>query len=589
MPSSVLWNSAPRFSEGGEGEESALLGLHAAGSSSELGHALTDMLRTVGLPGRWTIVFREVSHPGRTRVFLSSLSGVDVGATVELADDVLVDGYGPGDTPLSAQGTSPHRPAVALTCHLVLPLVFGTNRYGSLLIHDIVGEHAGYALERLGEHLGVALFMLQAAQERSRLHDLDTRKLSLMMQATNVVLRELDLERSLVKLIELTVNSIGGEVGCISLAGSGDGLTGLRYASWGIDEAALGEMRLLDGRPVHEVVSAGGMTCLFRNPEELQELRPCAALAGLFSLAALPVYAARGVRGCLLVANAPAIDQVEMELLRLATEVCATAIDNALRHQFSLERESLREQLRLAGDIQQALLPDQAPDVPGVDLYGCNVPCDDSSGDYYDFFTLGSERVGFVVADATGHGIGAALIATTARAALRALLFRREDAGGVDLADVLEQLNALAESDMADDKFITLFIGVYDTRNRTLTYASAGHDPPLLVCRGDTAQIEHLEATGLPLAMFPGSRYEAATIAPLAPGDYLLVATDGVNEARNGAGAQFGLQRLEDLLREARGLSAAQVVNRVIDEHQAFTELRQREDDITMICLRATA
>lgn len=656
MPSSAPSNSATRCSEGdvpGTRDESALLSLHAADSAQALALALTDVLRDVGLPGRWTIVFRSVLDAGTARVFTSSLSrvrpGTVLGLPVDLARERLLAGGEALDVPVLAGGSAggaahagpgtarkavpgeargaeaadaqdavpgasdaqdavpggsardvPGEPRTGaatagdagagppLKCFGVLPLTFGHNHYGALLLHDVAGERERQPLARIREHLGVALYMRQAAEERGRLHDLDTRKLGLMMQATSVVLRELDLERSLVKLAELTVNAIGGEVGCISLT-SRDDLRGVRHASWGVEEAALAGMRLHDGRPLAALVVDGGMTCLFRNREELAELQDSEALSGISSLAALPVPAVRGVRGCLVVANAERIDRTEIELLRLATEVCSTAIDNALRHLDSLERESLREQLRLAGSIQQSLLPKQAPDVAGVELDGCNVPCDDSSGDYYDYFALDAHRVGFVVADATGHGIGAALIATTARAALRALLHQRRGSAQIDLGEVLAQLNALAESDMADDKFITLLIGLYDTRTRELTYASAGHDPPLMVMRRGAQRIEQLEATGLPLGMFAGTTYEEVTIAPLAVGDLLLLATDGVNEARNGAGEQFGMDRLHALLREAADLSATEVINRLIDEHQAFTELRPREDDITVICLRATA
>lgn len=586
MPSSPSSNSVTPLSKALAGHAPAAvfdpLPLHAAESPDELSAALTQVLQAVDIPSGWSIAFRLVGEEDQVTVYLTTASAVHLGEQISLPEPVLRAGLMAGD-----EAVDIHRAdgaASGLECSALISLEARRNHYGYLLLHNDLEVTQRAVLLALADHLALALYALQTRQERARLQALDGRKLSLMIQASSVVLRELDLERAMFKLVELAVDSVCGEVGCVALTNrEGDTLD--THASWGIDEAALAQLRLLDGRSICDLVTGDGLACLFRNAEELQELVPCEALERITSLVALPLRAASGIRGCLLVANAPDLDSDAIDLLKLLTEVCATSVDNAIRHLDSMERESLAEQLRLAGSIQQALLPDGAPQVQGVALDGCNLPCDDSSGDYYDYFQIDDSRVGFVVADATGHGIGAALIATTARAALRALLHRQSHES-LDLAELLGQLNELAESDMKDDKFITLFAGVFDAQAGTLTYASAGHDPPMLLLRREQDAVERLEATGLPLGMFPMASYESVTVPDLTPGDLMLVMTDGVDEARNRAGEQFGLDRVEQVLRGAGDLAPKQMIATLIETHQTFTENGKREDDITMICVR---
>ncbi|MEO0972794.1 MAG: PP2C family protein-serine/threonine phosphatase [Pseudomonadota bacterium] len=559
------------------------LPLHAAENEHDLSTALSLVLGAANIDARWSVVFRQVTEPQRVEVYLTTAPGLSRAEQLELPGADLRRALLPDDDeiPLVRAGDGSD---TGLFGHALTLLEARRNHYGYLILHDPVESTQRAALLAVSDHLALALYALQTRGERERLQQLDGRKVSLMMQASSVVLRELDLERAMYKLIELAVDAIHGEVGCVALTARG-GSELHTHASWGIDEHALSQLRLHDGRLVGELVAAGGMVCLFRNAQELQELQPCEALERISSVVALPVSASCGVRGCLLIANAPRIEREDVDLLKLLTEFASTSIDNAMRHLDSMERESLAEQLRLAGSIQQALLPEEPPRVRGVSLEGCNLPCDDSSGDYYDYFRIDDTRVGFVIADATGHGIGAALIATTARAALRALL-HRQPFETLDLSEILRQLNELAEEDMKDDKFITLFAGVFDGDTGTLTYASAGHDPPMIVYRRDADSIERLEATGMPLGMFGFATYDAVQVAPMAPGDVMLLFTDGVDEARSPAGEQFGLERVEAYLRGAADSRPRELIAGLIDAHQSFTRNGKREDDITMICAR---
>lgn len=228
------------------------------------------------------------------------------------------------------------------------------------------------------------------------------------------------------------------------------------------------------------------------------------------------------------------------------------------------------------------LLPSAIPEADGIECAAMVWPCDDSGGDYYDFMKLDEHRLAFCVGDATGHGIGAAFITTTARACLRACM----NHAGPNLGTLFGQVSGLLEDDFSDGKFITMFLGVYDSRDGTISYVSAGHDPGLLY-RAATGTFEELEATGAPLGIFPGLTFDAAKVAPLGPGDMLIVKTDGITEGENPSGEQFGEDRLREAMKAHHELTPAEVVQTLHDDAVRFRDTAPQTDDITILCLRA--
>lgn len=198
----------------------------------------------------------------------------------------------------------------------------------------------------------------------------------------------------------------------------------------------------------------------------------------------------------------------------------------------SLAREDLEQQLDLARDIQRHLLPERTPEVPGCTIAAVNHPSSRVSGDYYDFLKLRDGSVGLVVADVAGKGMSASLLASNLQASLRALVGVIDDPGQL-LATVND---ALFES-TAPERFATLFLAILAPDGRSLRYASAGHNPPLLL-RADGAE-EWLASGGAPLGMVPGTQYPVGTLG-LLPGDLLVAYTDGVVEAADAAGEEFG-------------------------------------------------
>ncbi len=249
------------------------------------------------------------------------------------------------------------------------------------------------------------------------------------------------------------------------------------------------------------------------------------------------------------------------------------------------DRERIKRSLAIAREIQQHLLPQENPQIPGFDIAGFSVYCDETGGDYYDFIDLmdiDSQKLGIAVGDVTGHGISAALLMASARGVLRS------NAGqcGIDLTNLFQILNRHLVRDTDHDRFMTLFYGVLDAKTRELWWISGGHDPALWL-RRTSGQIEELPNTGVPLGIIEDTDYGQAGPVTLEKGDIIVVGTDGIWEAHNLSGEMFDKKRLCDLLAGSSKLSAEQIHQTVIEAVNLFRNGAPQEDDITLVVIKA--
>lgn len=245
-----------------------------------------------------------------------------------------------------------------------------------------------------------------------------------------------------------------------------------------------------------------------------------------------------------------------------------------------LENFRMLRDMELARQIQLSLLPTTPPALPGIELAGSCVPATHVGGDYYDFFKNDNGVLNLVVADVSGHSFGAALMTAEARSVLRTQIHRYSDTG-----EVLASLNRNLHDDLDQaGLFITLFYVKYDALSRTLFYSNAGHVPPLLFRPAETA-CRKLDAEGLIIGVRKGETYEARQIG-MQGGDVLLLYTDGITEARNAAGDEFGVARLSRCLMEKHTESAQEIIAAIIREVGAFTGTSAMEDDVTMIAMK---
>ena len=250
------------------------------------------------------------------------------------------------------------------------------------------------------------------------------------------------------------------------------------------------------------------------------------------------------------------------------------------------ERLHLKEAMSLAVEVQQNLLPASPPLVPGLDIAGRSLYCQETGGDYFDYILRrepsGSRRLCAAVGDVAGHGISAALLMTTVRALLRSRLTQPGP-----IAEAVCDINRLLYQDTAaSGSFVTLFLLELDSAAGSLEWVRAGHDPAWLYCAA-TDVINDLGGPGMALGVDEACSYPSSGRATLGPGDVLLIGTDGIWETRNAYSEKFGKERVGTIARSHRHLNAEGILQVVLNTLEEFRGKAQQEDDITLLVIKA--
>jgi PAS domain S-box-containing protein len=241
-----------------------------------------------------------------------------------------------------------------------------------------------------------------------------------------------------------------------------------------------------------------------------------------------------------------------------------------------------QEQFRVAREIQQRLFPKGAPDCPGFDIAGASFPAEATGGDYFDYLPMLHNRLGVVVGDVTGHGVGPALLMAETRAYLRVLAGRREDVG-----EILTRANRILAEDVGSERFITLFLGRIDPATRTLVYASAGH-PAGYVFDVKGAIKTTLKRTGIPLGMKADTQYATAPEIQLASGDLVLLLSDGIEETCGPDDNLFGVDRILEVVRAQRLKTSQEIVQALYEATRSHADQAPQIDDITAIVAKVS-
>jgi sigma-B regulation protein RsbU (phosphoserine phosphatase) len=248
------------------------------------------------------------------------------------------------------------------------------------------------------------------------------------------------------------------------------------------------------------------------------------------------------------------------------------------------DRMQMRKSLEVAKEIQQNLLPQAIPNLRGFDIAAKSVYCDETGGDYFDFFPCDDDhcsRFGIAVGDVTGHGVGAALLMATARALIRGLVTRPEN-----LADCLTQVNSLLSTDVRDTgRFMSLFFLLIEEGSRNISWVRAGHDPAILF---DPARetVEELMGPGMVLGVEEDYCYEQVDKGIETAGTIIFIGTDGIWEAHNFKGELFGKDRLYQIIRDNADKSAGAIQGAVLDAVGKFRGSVPQEDDITLVVIK---
>jgi sigma-B regulation protein RsbU (phosphoserine phosphatase) len=351
----------------------------------------------------------------------------------------------------------------------------------------------------------------------------------------------------------------------------------LRLHSVGVGEGVIGRV-WQTGQPV----------CLNELSEapELAKLRDSSLGSASVMVGAL-LYGKQNM-GVLALANssmsAP-FSQSDFVVFKSIAEQSAFALYNAIIYSEANEKKRLDHDLEIARDIQRVLLPAEPPSVNGFEISGINVPARQVSGDYFDYIKVDEERLGVAIADVSGKGVPASLIMAICRSVLRS-----QAAQNPSPADVLQKVNRQLYPDIKEDMFISMAYVILNHARNAVTLSRAGHDAPLLYKRASQT-ITPLKTPGMVVGIDSGSVFDRLTTdvaVPLERDDCLLLYTDGVTEALDSGGDEFGIERTMESVRASAKSGAQAIVTRLIDDLRNFVGSQPQNDDITLIAIRKT-
>jgi phosphoserine phosphatase RsbU/P len=250
-------------------------------------------------------------------------------------------------------------------------------------------------------------------------------------------------------------------------------------------------------------------------------------------------------------------------------------------------------ELDLAREVQQRLFPQVSPPIGGLDYAGACRPALGIGGDYYDFIRLSDTELGIAIGDVSGKGISAALLMAT----LRAHLHDQTRHGITDLAGMMATLNRLVYESSSANRYASFFYGQYDSSTRRLAYVNAGHNPPVILRRdrvegaegteGAEGSVLRLDPTGPVIGLIADCSYVQRSVT-LEEGDVLVLFTDGISEALNAAGEEWGEARLTQAIARNRAVPARELVDRTMRTCEEFVGSAAQYDDITLVAARVT-
>ncbi len=475
-----------------------------------------------------------------------------------------------------------------LALHASAPLRSGERTLGIL---NVAGrDWASFSpqaltlLTNVGNQIGIAL-------ERARLYDLvqeqRIQEQAVLLELSNQLLSRPNLDELMEYLVEKVRVTLDADACALLLPGQQPGHLDFRAAcGWRSDPAAAGQ------RVPAETHSGPGWAMHSQQPLLVRDLAAHDPLPwqpdwlqaeGFRGHAVVPLIVdGQSIGALVLNTRQPCLlDENETRLLRLMANQAAMALEKARLHQQELQRQRLEEELSIGRQIQLSLLPKELPTVPCWEIAVYYQAARQVGGDFYDLFELPGEprRLGLVVADVAGKGVPAALFMALGRTAIRTAA-----QGGRGPADALVEANKLILRDSWADLFLTAFYAVLDIDSGRLTFANAGHNRPLWH-QAATGRFQELEAQGIVLGSFDRIDLEERQI-DVAPGDLLVLYTDGVTEAMDAGHRPFGDERLRVAVRDAAPAGTQAVLDAVVSAIGAFVGNHARSDDCTLLVLQ---
>jgi len=339
-----------------------------------------------------------------------------------------------------------------------------------------------------------------------------------------------------------------------------------------------------------ELTSSLSLCCVLKTPmlvHDLYRKKKFKTAAGEFEragiAAVIPMQVQNETKGLILLGKklrGGDYSAGDLEFLYSMANLAIISIENARLFRDGLEKQRMEDELAIAREIQQGLLPRSLPNIPNFEIAAINIPSKQVGGDYYDVVTKSDNEIIIAIGDVSGKGTPASLLMASVQATLRALL-----PIGLSLTEATARINDLTSSNTTAGRFVTFFWGSLDIPTKTFRYVNAGHNLPFLIRAN--GRVERLDVGGILLGMMKTVEPYQEGKLTLSNGDLLVLFTDGVSEAMNSEGLDYTEERLEQVLVHARKSSPQDIISVVRNELQTYTQGTPQSDDITLLVLKA--
>jgi phosphoserine phosphatase RsbU/P len=404
-------------------------------------------------------------------------------------------------------------------------------------------------------------------------------ELSVLNDLARAIGASLNSQEIMRTIVHRSLRSINAEQGVITLVDASanepmktlirTAVSSAAYSPYHFNQSLLGWMHL-NKKPL-----------MINDPKNDERFRGVKWDESLRSLVCVPMVIKAELKGVLTVYNKKGGEQFtedDQRLLAIIAQQSAQVVENARLYESERALIQMREEVRLASRIQSDLLPKQSPPIPGYDVAGKSIPAQMVGGDYFDFIGSEGGRIALALGDVSGKGLPASLLMANLQATLRGQTLL-----GPTARDCVCRSNKLLYESTSPEKFVTLFYGILDTNDHSLVFCNAGHENPYLVSEG--RDLRRLSEGGVVLSILEDFPYQEERVE-LAPGDLMVVFSDGITEAVNPNQEQFGDVRLGQLIQEHRNESAAELIESIIRGVRQHAGSAHQMDDMTLLVLR---
>ncbi|MBN2332794.1 MAG: SpoIIE family protein phosphatase [Deltaproteobacteria bacterium] len=430
------------------------------------------------------------------------------------------------------------------------------------------------------DHLCLSLIKAKLYEEMRDIKEENAAKLDAINEMGEL-LGNLELERIMVKLMELSLKILTAEVGSIMLYNDEHELE--TTIEWGLKDEFIKSITLSEEKLLVDQVAANREVCHIEDLPHDPNVSVGNSLYSVNSIISFPLFTQNKTYGVINIINQEGsthFDSREIETLKTVAQLASIAIENAVYHQQALEQEKLMEQLRIAGEIQRSLLPQKNPAIKGLDISGISIPAVNVGGDFFDYIETPEHKLCVVIGDVAGKGIPAALLMAMTKSMIRSNI-QEPCSNRTNLPQGMRSVNNFLARENLEGKFVTALVYILDLVAMKVHLLSAGHTP-LHIFRPRENEVKTWNDGGLPFGVLENESYRHLAV-DIKPGDILLIYTDGITEAHNRNSELFGTRRLEQLIMKNADQNAETIRDVVVKEVARFAHGEPQFDDLTLV------